>query len=64
MFRWAGKNKLIDDVEKWFHFQQFRNLTTHTYEYENMEKIIESFDTFSEELGFVILKLKKYVTSK
>jgi hypothetical protein len=51
-------------VEKWFHFQQLRNLTTHTYEYENMKKIIESFDDFSKELGLVISKWGKYVTSK
>lgn len=63
VFRLAGKNKIISDVEKWFNFQQLRNLVAHTYEYENMEKIIESFDDFSSELNLVISNLEKYVTS-
>lgn len=63
VFRLSGRTKFIDDVEKWFYFQQLRNLTAHTYEYENMGKIIESFDAFSQELEQVILNLNKYVTS-
>lgn len=31
ILREAGKQKLIDDVEKWFEFQHARNQTSHAY---------------------------------
>ena len=56
IFRKAAKEKIIDDPEIWFEFQKKRNLTVHTYELENVEAIIESFNPFSDELKSLILR--------
>lgn len=59
-FRKAAKEKIIDDPEIWFEFQKKRNLTVHTYEFENLEIIIETFDLFSKELHSLIHKIEQY----
>ena len=60
-FRKAAIEKLIEDPEVWFDFQKKRNLTTHTYEQENLEAIVVSFDQFSHELSALINNLKMLV---
>jgi nucleotidyltransferase substrate binding protein (TIGR01987 family) len=57
-FRKAAIEKLIDDPEVWFEFQKKRNLTSHTYEHENLEIIVAIFDHFSQELQKLIERLK------
>ncbi len=57
-FRAAALDKLIDDTELWFDFQQKRNLTTHTYDEENMEVVLSCFDSFSKELSILIERLE------
>ncbi|MEI8365121.1 MAG: HI0074 family nucleotidyltransferase substrate-binding subunit [Parachlamydiaceae bacterium] len=56
-FRKAVLEKIIDDPEIWFEFQKKRNLTSHTYEQENVNAILEIFDTFSIELEKLIQRL-------
>ena len=56
-FRKAVLEKLIDDPELWFEFQKMRNLTSHTYEQENVDAILEIFDVFSQELEKLIQRL-------
>lgn len=53
-FRKAFEEGIINDPEIWFEFQKKRNLSVHTYNEENLDIIIESFDAFSAEL----IKLK------
>ncbi|MCE5315948.1 MAG: nucleotidyltransferase substrate binding protein [Parachlamydia sp.] len=57
-FRKAALEKLIDDPELWFEFQQKRNLTSHTYEQENVTAILSIFDKFSKELVELIQRLE------
>lgn len=57
-FRKAGLAKLIDDAEIWFDFLEKRNLTSHTYEQENLDAIVAIFDVFSEELDKAIKKMQ------
>ncbi len=59
-FRKAVHEKLIDDPEIWFDFQKKRNLTTHTYNEENVELIISIFDIFSQEMDKLIQRLKPF----
>jgi nucleotidyltransferase substrate binding protein (TIGR01987 family) len=63
VFRKAAIAKIIDDPEIWFDFQQKRNLTTHTYEYANVEMILAIFENFSLELKKLLLKLENYATN-
>lgn len=58
-FRNAALEKIIDDPEIWFAFQQLRNLTVHTYNEESLESIVTQFDIFSLELKKLI---KKFIT--
>lgn len=51
IFRKAFANKLIDNVDVWFDFQEKRNLTAYTYEQENLIVIVECFNSFSDELA-------------
>lgn len=57
-FRHAGLEKLIDNAEIWYDFQEKRNLTAHTYEEENLRAIVSVFDQFSEELEKLINNIK------
>lgn len=57
-FRKAVLEKLIDDPELWFEFQKKRNLTSHTYEHENVVAILSIFDRFSSELAELINRLE------
>lgn len=57
-FRKAALEKLIDDPELWFEFQKKRNLTSHTYEQENVDAILSIFDKFSSELDQLIQRLE------
>lgn len=57
-FRKAVHEQLIEDPEIWFSFQDARNLTVHTYNKENLEAIVATFDIFSQEMNKLILKLR------
>jgi nucleotidyltransferase substrate binding protein (TIGR01987 family) len=58
-FRKAAPEGLIDDPEVWFAFQKKRNLTSHTYEQENLDAIVAILDEFSRELAILINRLKE-----
>ena len=58
-FRKAAKEAIIDDPELWFEFQKKRNLTVHTYELENVDSILEAFESFSKELKILITRMEK-----
>lgn len=60
-FRKAAIEKLIDDPEVWFEFQKKRNLTSHTYERENLDLIVDSFDKFSDELTKLVNNINKLI---
>ena len=57
-FRKAALEKLIEDPETWFGFLEARNLTLHTYEQENVKKILTYFDSFSSEMKKLISAIK------
>ncbi len=46
LFRVSAENKLIADVEEWMKFHKSRNLTSHTYDGENAEKVFQASMTF------------------
>ncbi len=60
-FRKAFEEGIINDPEIWFEFQKKRNLSVHTYNEENLDIIIESFDTFSAELADLLIKIKSLI---
>ena len=59
-FREAFKESLIDDAEKWFKFQEFRNLTVHTYDEEIVEEIYAILPEFAKEVELFINNLEKF----
>ncbi len=46
-FRLAALEGLIDDVEQWFEFLRMRNLTVHTYQESEAEKVVSIFPDFT-----------------
>lgn len=58
VFRQAGVNQLIDDVEAWLEFLQVRNLTVHTYNENVLHEIFDFLPTFSNALSQLIIVLK------
>ena len=60
--RKAVKLGLISGFEIWLKFHELRNLTVHTYDEDNLEEIVSSFDDFSAELNLLISNLEKYET--
>ena len=64
-FREAGRNKIIEDVKKWFMFLETRNLTVHTYNVKILEEVMKIIPEFKDELELLINKLEKdYAKSK
>jgi len=57
-FREAAKNHLIDDPEIWFGFLKIRNLTTHTYNEEFSEEVVNSFPEFKLQLDKMVLNIQ------
>lgn len=60
VFRKAGIAQLIDNPENWFSFIEKRHLTSYTYDQENVDFIVESFDLFSVELAHAIKLMKPF----
>lgn len=58
-FRKAQAEGLISDPELWFTFQKLRNIVTHTYNEQNLDLIVKSFDSFSFEMQKLIEKLEQ-----
>jgi nucleotidyltransferase substrate binding protein (TIGR01987 family) len=49
-FRMAALEGFIGDPEVWFNFLKMRNLTVHTYEEDEADKVIEILPLFSQEI--------------
>jgi nucleotidyltransferase substrate binding protein (TIGR01987 family) len=58
-FRKALEEGLIADPEIWFGFQKLRNIVTHTYNEQNLNLIVKSFDNFSTEMQKLIEQLER-----
>ena len=58
-FRAAAKTELISDLKDWFYFVEIRNLTVHTYNQDNAEKVVDAFEKFSVSLNQFIGNLQK-----
>lgn len=64
-FREAGRNKIIEDVKRWFVFLETRNLTVHTYNVKILEEVMKIIPEFKDELELLINTLEKdYAKSK
>ena len=59
IFRLAGLEGLIPDAEIWFEFAKKRNKTSHTYDGEVAEEILQSLPNFLHCLDLLIAKLKE-----
>lgn len=44
MFRLAGENGFIDNVEDWILFHNLRNQTTHTYSSDRADEVLDTAD--------------------
>jgi len=58
VFRDAGQNALIDDVESWLGFIEYRNKTVHTYEEQVAVEIFRMLPRFREHLDEMIRRLE------
>jgi nucleotidyltransferase substrate binding protein (TIGR01987 family) len=59
IFRLAGLEGLIPNAEIWFEFAKKRNKTSHTYDGEVAEEILQSLPNFLHHLDLLIAKLKE-----
>ena len=57
--REAAKNNLISSPTQWFEFIDMRNVAYHTYDQENVEKVLSIFDTFSHNVDELSFNLKQ-----
>ena len=58
-FREAALNNWISDPKIWFSFIEKRNISSHTYDEENVIKVVAIFDNFSQALTELVTNLKK-----
>lgn len=59
IFREAASAHLISDPANWIPFIEMLNLTIHTYDEENAEKVIAIFANFSKSLEELVINLIK-----
>ncbi|KLO21693.1 hypothetical protein X275_05795 [Marinitoga sp. 1197] len=59
LFRLSYENKLIDNVQKWFKYHKYRNLTSHTYNIEIAEEVFEVSKEFINDAKFLLERLKE-----
>lgn len=59
IFREAGKQGLIEKVEKWFEYLEARNLTSHTYDENIAEKVYEKAKEFEQGALLLLSQVKK-----
>lgn len=57
-FRMAALEGFIKEPELWFEFLKKRNITVHTYNEDDAEKVLSIFDTFSQEVTFFLKKIE------
>jgi len=60
LFRLAAENKLIENVQLWFEFHYFRNLTSHTYEEKTAIEVFQCTSLFLS----LVKKLYEVLESK
>ena len=58
VFRLAAREKLIDDLDKWFDFIEKRNLTTHVYNLKIAEEIFSFLPLIATELDIFVKKIR------
>jgi nucleotidyltransferase substrate binding protein (TIGR01987 family) len=58
IFREAAASGLISDPKIWFDFIAIRNITVHTYNLQNVEKVISIFEVFSKALQEFLKNIK------
>ncbi len=58
VFRLAAREKLINELDKWFEFIEKRNLTTHVYNLKIAEEIFVFLPSFFQELDLFISKIR------
>jgi nucleotidyltransferase substrate binding protein (TIGR01987 family) len=56
-FREGAKLGLISTPEVWFEFLLLRNLTSHTYNEDNLAKVVDASEGFANELDYLVNKL-------
>lgn len=61
LWREAGKQGLIDDVERWFGYHEARNRTSHTYDEAVAEQIYEAARAFADDVEVLIDRLRPLV---
>jgi len=50
LFRYAAESGLIDDVAKWFRYNETRNLTSHTYDEEKANRVVVDALVFKDDV--------------
>ena len=58
LFREAGKQQLINNVEQWFEFHKARNITSHTYSEEVAKKVYDTAKEFYPEAIHLLEQLE------
>ena len=58
ILREAGKQGLLNHVEKWFEYLEARNLTSHTYDKNIAEKVFEKAKEFAKDAQFLLHQMK------
>ena len=58
LFRLAGQNGLIMDVERWMEYHEARNLTAHTYNTARAEEVLAVVRKFSEDARRLLAALE------
>ena len=59
LFREAGRQGLIDDVERWFGYLQARNLTSHTYNEKTAEETYAAAKDFAPDAAMLLTRLQQ-----
>ncbi|KAF2955128.1 nucleotidyltransferase substrate binding protein [Marinitoga sp. 38H-ov] len=59
LFRLSYENKLIENIENWFEYHKYRNLTSHTYDLEIAEEVYNISKDFIKDAKILLERLKE-----
>ena len=58
LFRQAAVAGLIDDVDRWTQYHEARNLTSHTYDRETAERVLDAVPSFLRDVRALLAALE------
>lgn len=59
LFREAKQKALVDNLDAWFRYHSVRNQTSHIYDEEQVQRLLNDIADFNKQVDYTLTKLKE-----